>query len=413
MTPGFKFATAAISAILLAPTLHAQTWHCGVSPAATQFRVDVAPDHAGSKGCSSSHSFLISAAVAEGNYLVTVELGGEAAATTTVKAEARRLMILNAATKAGGTRKERFVVNVRQPIISPGVEVKRKPREIKSLDWDSRLSLEFSGNQPSLRSVTIEPAPASTPTIYLAGDSTVVDQANEPWAAWGQMLPSFFKSDIAVSNHAESGETVASFEGERRFAKIFSTIKAGDFLFLQFAHNDQKPGSGYVAPEKYTALLHKYITMAREKGATPILVTSMNRRTFDSAGKITDTLAPYPQLTRTAAEADHVALLDLNAMSKTLYEAIGEPNSRSLFVYAAANTYPDQHEALHDDTHFNNYGAYELARCIVWAIQQQRLPLAKFLKSGIPWFDPSRPDAATVVALPPSPFYDTEKPYER
>ena len=128
--------------------------------------------------------------------------------------------------------------------------------------------------------------------LYLAGDSTMVDQDKEPWAAWGQMLPAFFGPGLVIANHAESGETIRSFEGEQRFAKIIPLLKKGDFLMMQFAHNDQKPGKGYVPPDMYADLLRKYTGLAREHGATPILVTSMNRRTFDDSGHITDTLAP-------------------------------------------------------------------------------------------------------------------------
>ena len=168
-----------------------------------------------------------------------------------------------------------------------------------------------------------------------------------------------------------------------------------------------------MSPEMYTGLLAKYIAKAREMGATPVLVTSMNRRTFDAGGRITDTLAPYPELMRKIAAEQKVALIDLNAMSKMLYEAIGEPNSRSLFVYAAPNTYPKQPDALHDDTHFNGYGAYELARCVVQGIVDDRLPLASLLREPHPHFDPQHPDAASAVALPSASFYDLEKPYER
>ncbi len=160
--------------------------------------------------------------------------------------------------------------------------MRRKPREIGSLDWDEKLTLEFVGEHPSLRSVEVKPAPPDTPVIYIAGDSTVTDQEHEPWAAWGQMLPAFFGPGIAVANNAESGETIRSFVGENRFPKIFSEIKRGDYLLMQFGHNDQKQGNGYVSPEQYADLLRKYIAMARQAGATPVLLTPMNRRTFDS-----------------------------------------------------------------------------------------------------------------------------------
>lgn len=414
--------------VVLSSALQAQMWSCGESHKANAqvlstatlatadragFDFGMPPEQIDARGCSSSHSFFFSAPEHEGNYLVTVVLGGPEAAVTTVKAEARRLMLLNVATKPSEHRTERFVVNIRQPAIGADNVVKRKPREMSSLDWDSKLTLEFSGQHPSVRSIQIEQAPLNTPTVYLAGDSTVVDQDKEPWAAWGQMLPVFFNDKVAIANHAESGETIGSFEGEQRFAKIFSLIKPGDYLFMQFAHNDQKPGRGYVSPERYTELLRKYIDLARQKQATPVLVTSMNRRTFDAQGHITDTLAPYPETMRKVAAAEHVALIDLNSMSRTLYEAIGEPHSRELFVYAAANTYPGQTEALHDDTHFNNVGAFELAKCVVDGIEQDKLPLAKLLRKPLIHFDPSHPDPVSAITIPQSPFTQEERPYER
>ena len=141
--------------------------------------------------------------------------------------------------------------------------VKRKPREFDNLDWDHKLTLEFNGEHPSLRMVTIEPV--TEPVVYLAGDSTVVDQDTAPWAAWGQMLPRFFAPGMTVANHAESGETIKSFVGEQRFAKIFSVIRPGDYLFVQFNHNDQKPGA--VSLEDYNRLLREYIAKARAAGS--------------------------------------------------------------------------------------------------------------------------------------------------
>lgn len=423
------------SALLLAAcgmplfALNAQTWTCGpvkdaakagilspstlAGPDRAGFDLGTQPELLQSTTCSSGRPFFFSAPLPEGNYRVTVTLGGPLEATTTVKAEARRLMLLNVHTVSGEHRSESFIVNVRRPANPGHGAVKLKPREIGALDWDDKLTLEFSGQRASFQSIQIELANPRVPTVYLAGDSTVVDQDKEPWAAWGQMLPLFFGPDVAIANHAESGETIASFESEQRFAKIFSTIKAGDYIFIQFAHNDQKPGRGSVSPDRYAELLHKYIDLAREKHATPILVTSMNRRTFDADGHVTDTLAPYPETMRTVAQDEHVPLIDLNRMSAVLYQAIGEANSRSLFVYAAAGTYPNQPEALHDDTHFNNYGAYELARCLVLGIELADLPLAKSLRKPALTFNPVHPDSAIEVHIPPSPFVAQQKPYER
>jgi lysophospholipase L1-like esterase len=359
--------------------------------------------------CSSTQPFLFSLAEGDGNYQVTVELGGPAASTITVKAEARRLIVLQAAIPAGGKKTVVFNVNVRTPEIPGGDKVKLKDREIGALDWDNKLTLEFNGDHPSVRSIAIKPV--DVPTIYLAGDSTVVDQDKEPWAAWGQMLPAFFNQEIAVANHAESGETIKGFLGESRFDKIFSTFKKGDFLFLQFAHNDQKPGPSFSSIDEYKKEVRDLETQVKARGGTVILVSSMNRRAFDENGKIKQTLGGYPQAMRDVAAEDHIELVDLNAMSKTLYEAMGPAGTLKAFVHYPANTFPDQPQELKDDTHFNAYGAYELARCVVQSLRDQKSPLTKYLVPGIPAFDPAHPDPVESFHLPASPFYSTLKPY--
>ena len=376
------------------------------------FDLVAAPDKQTKAGCSSDVPFFISFPAADGNYRVTIELGGNAAARTTVRAESRRLMIQQEETKAAQHKTESFVVNVRTAkILGTEDSVHLKSREIGALDWDDKLTLEFNGDHPSIRKVTVEPV-IDTPTVYLAGDSTVVDQDKEPWAGWGQILPRFFGPDVSIANHAESGETIRSFEVERRWEKIFSTLKAGDFLLIQFAHNDQKPGRGYVpAATEYTALVEKYLAKARAIGAHPILVTSMNRRSFDDAGTITDTLAPYPQTLRTIAAEQKVPLIDLNAMSKILWETMGLEGTRKAFVHYPANTFPGQTEELKDNTHFNSYGAYELARCVVEALREQKIPLASLLRPSIVAFNPAHPDA--IFRLPTSPRVDTTTPYGR
>jgi lysophospholipase L1-like esterase len=278
--------------------------------------------------------------------------------------------------------------------------VKLKPREVGNLDWDTKLTLEFNGDNPSFRSITIEPIKGAT--IFLAGDSTVVDQDVEPWAAWGQMLPRFFRPGVVVANHAESGETIKSFAGEQRFAKVWSLIQPGDYLFMQFGHNDMKPNA--VSLEDYKRLMVEAIEKTREKGATPVLVTSMNRRTFDVDGKITNSLAGYPDAVREVAAAQHAALIDLNAMSKTLFEALGPERSTKAFMHYPANSFPNQTEAISDDTHFNKYGAYELARCVVHGIREAKLPIRNLLSKDMGDFNPARPDPETSFDLPATPI---------
>jgi lysophospholipase L1-like esterase len=403
--------------VLVASALvaHAQRFVCGrassdsvkltaasrYSPAAAGFDLNTAPD-VGAKYCSSDKPFFFSVALPEGSYRVTVVLGGPQASTTTVWAEARRLMLEKVPAKSNASVSRTFDVSVRVPEIAgdPSLRVKLKRREIGNLDWDNKLTLELNGSHPSFQSITIQPIRETT--IYLAGDSTVVDQDVEPWAAWGQMLPRFFRPGVVIANHAESGETIKSFVAEQRFAKVMSLIQPGDCLLIQFGHNDQKPDA--VSLDDYRKLLIDFIEKTREKGATPVLVTSMNRRTFDNRGKITNSLAGYPDAVREIAAAKNVPLIDLNAMSKTLFEVMGPEESMKAFMHYPANTFPGQTEAISDDTHFNKYGAYELARCVVQGIRASKLSIAKLLNKNVSSFNPAMPDPQAGFDLPTTPL---------
>ncbi len=359
------------------------------------------------KACTSDKPFFFSVPIPEGSYRITLVLGGPQASVTTVRAEGRRLILEKIVTRPNESVTKIFDTNVRYPEIqgqpsgSPAAQVKLKPRELGILNWDHKLTLEFNGDHPSVRSIDIEPIP-NEPVLYLAGDSTVVDQYYEPWAAWGQMLPRFFLPGIVIANHAESGETTRSFVAELRLAKIMTTIKPGDYLFIQFAHNDMKPGA--VSVDEYKRLLADYIAQTRAKGATPVLVTSMNRRTFDDAGKITNSFGPYTDVMRDVAAQQKVTLIDLNTMSKTLFEAMGPEGTLKAFMHYPADSFPGQTAAINDDTHFNSYGAYELARCIVHGIREANLPLTKFLDPQIPDFNPAHPDPEPGFHLPFTPI---------
>lgn len=349
---------------------------------------------------TSDKPFFFSVAAPAGNYRVTLTLGDPAAeSNTTVKAESRRLMLEAVHVPAGKTEARSFVVNVRTSALPGGGQVKLKPREVGYLHWDDKLTLEFSGPRPAVKEIRIEPAPKETITVYLAGDSTVTDQPNEPYNSWGQMLPRFFKPRVAVANHAESGESLKSFTGAKRIDKILSTIKPGDYLFVQFGHNDQKdkaPGAG--AFTTYAAALKKYVAMAREKGATPVLITPVSRRSFGPDGKkIVNNLGDFPEAVKRVAKEEGVAVIDLNAMSHPFYEAMGPDKSKLAF-------------APGDNTHHNNYGSYELARCVVEGIRAAKLDLAKELADDAGTFDPSRPDAMETFDVPPSPPAATAKP---
>ena len=367
------------------------------------------PQH--SHFCTSDTPFFFTANVPEGNYNVTVTLGDrDGESTTTVKAEARRLMLERVHTAAGEIVSRTFTVNVRRSRLKSGEDVRLKADEKGSLDWDDQLTLEFSDARPCLEGLEIIPVNDAI-TVFIAGDSTVCDQGKEPWCAWGQMLPRFFRAGVAIANHAESGESLRSFTGARRLQKILETIKAGDILLIQFGHNDQKdhsPGAG--AFTTYKANLKLYVDEARKRGAIPVLITSMNRRTFDAEGRITNSLGDFPAAVRQLAREENVPLIDLNAMSKTLYEAWGPDGSTRAFVHYPADTFPGQTKALKDNTHFNPYGAYELAKCVVEGIKANKLGIARFLVDDMPAFDPAHPDPVEKWSVPASPAVVSTKP---
>lgn len=361
--------------------------------------------------------FFFSVKLPDGNYDVKLVLGDvKGTSATTIRTECRRLMLQNILTKKGTTSTLSFSVHIRDSLIrnadgTVAGKVRLKPREISYLHWDNQLTIEFCDTMPKVCAVEIY-ANKKVPTIFLAGNSTVVDQDREPWAAWGQMFPSFFEAGkVVVANYAESGETLKAFKREKRLGKIWSLAKPGDYLFIEFTHNDQKPGGNHLDPfTTYKATLKEWIDEARKRKITPVLVTSMHRRSFDSAGHIINTLLEYPEAMRQTGVEENVTVLDLNAMSKIMYEAWGPVNSVKAFVHYPANTFPGQEKELKDDTHFNPYGAYELARCIVQAIKGTDLPIRDLLKKNIPAFDPAHPDPLTQWFWPQSILMASAKP---
>lgn len=337
----------------------------------------------------------------EGNYQVTLTFSSpEAASKIWVKSEARRLMLTPQIPVRNSSRQ--FTVNIRTPGISDKREVRlRRDSDRFSPDWDPRLSLEFFPDTTTLRAIEIKPAPKST-TIYIAGDSTVTNQAKAPWAGWGQMLPAFFNSDVAISNHAESGRALYSFQGERRLEKILSTIQPGDYLFIQFGHNDQKDKrDGAGAFSTYKKDLESYLKIVREKNAHPVLVTPMERRRWKD-GKAQQTLTDYATTVRQVGKEQNVPVLDLHAMSLEFYQALGPDGSKKALVHFPANTFPGQSQALKDDTHHSNYGAHQLARCIVQGIRENIPELAQKLREPEASYRPTSPDAFEKVAIPTS-----------
>jgi len=352
--------------------------------------------------------FFFSAKLAPGVYRVTITLGdSQQESTTTVKAETRRLMLEAIHTPAGETTTKTFLTHLRIPQIPGGQTVALKSREkdlgtvflywepnkpqtFMELDWDEKLTLEFSDAHPAL--CTIEITNEDKPlTVYLVGDSTMTDQMMEPWGAWGMQFPRWFKPPVVIANYAESGESARSFIGERRWAKLLSEIHAGDYVLIQFGINDRA-----TPIDQFKNYFEKFVTDVRAHGAFPVLVTSQNLRSdfWGPDGKGQQTLGLYPRTMWEVADVEQTGFIDLNTMSVALYEAIGQDNLPKAFV---------------DTTHQNDYGSYELAKCVVQACIDAKLPFAKYVVDDWKTFDPKHPDSMADFKLPPDPQADPAK----
>lgn len=356
--------------------------------------------------------FFFSVAVPDGNYKVTVTLGSSKVnGVTTVRAESRRLFLENVPTKKGELKTYSFVVNKRNTKIGDKDRVRIKKREESKLNWDDKLTVEINGDAPACAAISIEPADANVPTVWLCGNSTVVDQDNEPWASWGQMIPRWFDDRICFANYAESGETASTFIAANRLKKILSLMKKGDYIFVEFGHNDQKqkfPGAG--AYYNFATCLKTFIDEARQRGATPVFVTPTQRRSFGSDGKIQETHADYPDAMRWVAKREGVQLIELHDMTRTFYEAMGVEPSKKAFVHYPAGTYPGQTADFADNTHFNPYGAYEISKMIVEGMKSLGLPLVEYLRDDYKAFDPAHPDPVEEFHWNDSPFTEIAKP---
>ena len=362
---------------------------------------------------ASDKPFYFSTPVADGNYRVTVTLGSKKKASqTVVRAESRRLMVENCSTKRGQFQTYSFIVSKRSAEIPGGGKVSLKPRELDYLNWDGLLTLEFNGGAPAVKSIRIERDTTAT-TIFLCGNSTVVDQELEPWASWGQLIPRWFTDRVAVSNHAESGLTVRTFLDGRRLDKVLSMAKAGDYVVCEFGHNDQKekrPGDG--AWYHFAHGLKTFVDRVRAAGATIIFVTPTQRRSFDEAthSRIQETHLDYPDAMRAVARREGVPLIELHDMTRTFFETLGFEGSKRALVHYPANTFAGQTKALADNTHFNPYGAYEVAKMVVMGMKQLQLPLVGELRADWQDFDPAQPDSPDAFVWYPSQKQDTTKP---
>ncbi len=349
--------------------------------------------------CASKGSFYFSVLAPRGNYMVTVTFGDPAqAAAAVVKGESRRLMLENVRVAAGDTAVLAFTIDCRVPGLAAGGEIGLSETERASLDWDGKLTLEFAGAWPAIAALEIRPADKPM-QVFLAGNSTVCDWENETETSWGQMFPNWLGAGAAVANYAKSGLTGGSFISERRLTAILERMRIGDRLLVEFAHNDMK-GAIPGALATYRANLGKLLDSARSHGGIPLCVTPTARRSFDAQGKAQNTFTTsegdYVAAMKVVASARNVPVIDLNAMSSRFIEALGPQGSLAAYF-------------TNDNTHWNDYGAYELSRCVASGLRSADPVLADLLRTPA-GFDPTHPDPVAAFALPLSPDVSLRKP---
>jgi CubicO group peptidase (beta-lactamase class C family)/lysophospholipase L1-like esterase len=374
------------------------------SAAAVAFAPAVAGPRAGKPVLAPTGPVYFSVDLPEGAYRVTVTLGGTAEASdTTLKAELRRLVLQGVRTAPGQFTQQQFTVHVRRPEFPGGRVALREPRESvgEAWNWDGRLTLEINGTHPVLQAIAIEPV--RVPLVFLLGDSTVADQAQEPYASWGQMLPRWFGPGAAVVSLAQSGETYRDSLQRRRLDKILSLAKEGDTVLMQYGHNDQKQlrdGSGSVA--SYQDEIRQHLQRLRAAKLQPVIVTSVERRFFEADGSLRYTLTDYVEAARAVAKEQGVPLLDLNAASRTLYLALGAQRAPEIFAKPA--------DGRVDPTHHNNDGAWLLAGLVAQGLRDLKLPVAAQLRADAPRIDASSPPLPGTLGLAPSPNHTQQRP---
>jgi lysophospholipase L1-like esterase len=345
-------------------------------------------------------AFFFSVRLPRGNYEVKITMGDQdSAVRATVRAEQRRLMIEDWRIAAGKSETRTIHVNRRSDTV-PGTKtrISLTTREQTYVDLDNRLTIEFNGNHPVLQSLEIAPVDTDI-TVYLCGNSTVVDQPQEPWSTWGMNFPRFFKAGVTISDQAESGLTSASFLAGRRLDNVLASLKAGDYVFVEFGHNDEKSYDAVA----YKGYLLKFITQVKAKGGLPVIVSPTARLSF-SGGKAVNTHGAFPDSAKSLATQQNVPYFDMTGMSTRFIDALGSSNASKAYTYFAANMVPNQTSALKDGTHWNGYGGYELAKAMASEVKRQNLTFAKYLSDDFVAFDPSVPDPYASFALPFSPF---------
>ncbi|MDQ0113428.1 rhamnogalacturonan lyase family protein [Paenibacillus harenae] len=258
---------------------------------------------------------------------------------------------------------------------------------------DGQMNFDFTGTAPKINALVItkqaERTAGEQPTVYMAGDSTVqtYDPYWEPEAGWGQMLPRFFSDAVVFKNHAIGGRSSKSFIVEGRLDEVLRAIKPGDYFLVQFGHNDATISvpDRYASPADFKNYLKTYVEGATQRGATPILVTPMGRRDYNAdTGKFNVSFPEYVQAMKEVAAELNVPLVDLSTLSVAYYDSIGVQASLSVFLHVEPGIYQAFPNGSADNTHFQEYGAIQLARLLAGGIAELELPLADYVAEIVP-----------------------------
>ncbi|GGF77225.1 rhamnogalacturonan acetylesterase [Alteromonas lipolytica] len=220
--------------------------------------------------------------------------------------------------------------------------------------------------------------------LHLVGDSTMSNKPNlaYPERGWGQLLPQYMTEELEIVNHAANGRSTRRFLNEGRWALVLSELKAGDYVLIQFGHNDQKeddPARYASADKDYPAFLRQYIKEVRAKDATPMIASSICRRHFDEQGNLQRKLLDYASAAKQVAESEGVEFFDLNEQTCGFLKNIGEPESRQYFIQVPPDLYTRYPEGKTDNTHLNVVGAAKVAQFFIRDLKARKHPLANYV----------------------------------
>jgi len=219
--------------------------------------------------------------------------------------------------------------------------------------------------------------------VYLIGDSTIAikETKSYPETGWGMPFTYFFDSTIEVDNRAKNGRSTRTFISENRWQLVADSLQEGDYVFIQFGHNDEskEKTDRYVTPEQFKINLTKFVSESRAKKANPVLITAVARRKFDSTNHIVDGHGVYTQIVRELSKELNVPMIDLQKTSTALLEKWGVENSKLLFLQLEKGEHPNYPDGKIDNTHFSELGARRMAQLVLEDIKKLNLELANHI----------------------------------